>query len=438
MSVRAGIIVTGTEVLSGQVADQNGPWVAARLLDLGVDVAHLTVCGDRPADLTAQLEFLTGQHVDLIVTTGGLGPTADDLTVETVADFCGTPLHSDPALRERISTIIRRWRGVSDTDPLPSALAHAAAKQALVPAGAEPIEPTGTAPGIAIGATGRHPAILILPGPPRELQAMWPDALHRPAISEVVHQATGETIHETIRGYGLSEPVLAETLRAAARDLPGFERLEVTTCMRMGELEIDSRFAADDAADYAALKALLLREHTDLLYSPDGHDLDELLAQALTGYTIATAESCTGGMVAARLTDRAGSSSYMLGGIVSYANDVKTALLGVPVDVIDEVGAVSQPVAKAMADGARRATGADIAVSTSGIAGPGGGSPGKPVGTVCFGLAIVGRPTIAITRQFPGDRGMVRGLATNFALHMVLDALRESGPLYRHRDSSQA
>ncbi|GAC58756.1 CinA-like protein [Gordonia hirsuta DSM 44140 = NBRC 16056] len=422
MNVRAGIIVTGTEVLSGQIADQNGPWVAERLLELGVNVAHVTICGDRPDDMLAQLEFVAGQGVDLIVTTGGLGPTADDLTVAIVAEYCDRPLQPDADLAGTITDIIRGWGRYPSDEDLPDSIQAAIAKQALVPDGADPISPTGTAPGVAVPATGTLPTVLILPGPPRELQAMWPDALNKPAVAEILERGD-DVVHETIRAFGLPEPDLAQTLRQAAQDLPGYDLLEITTCMRGGELEIDTRLPRSAVRHYAALKSLLLQEHSDRIYSPDGATVDELVADSLAGRTIATAESCTGGMIAARLTDRPGSSAYTLGGIVSYANEVKTGVLGVPTELIDELGAVSEPVAAAMADGARTVTGADVAVSTSGIAGPGGGVPGKPVGTVCFGVAIAGRPTATVTRRFPGDRALVRTLATNYALHLVRESL---------------
>lgn len=422
VSVRVGIIVTGTEVLHGQITDQNGPWVAARLLEAGLEVAHVTVCGDRPDDMAAQLRFLTEEGVDLIVTTGGLGPTADDLTVPTVADFCGRALVLDRALEADITAIIRNWRRFADDHELSPALTAAIAKQALVPVGATPIPPTGTAPGVAIPADQHRPAILILPGPPRELQAMWPSAVTVPAIAAVL--ARGDDVqHRTIRAYGLSEADLARTLRRAEADLPDFAALEVTTCMRVGEIEIDTRYPSSADPAYEALVALLQREHADQIFSVDGARLDDVLAAALSDRTIATAESCTGGLVAARLTDRPGSSAFMLGGVVSYSNEVKTDVLGVPAELIERLGAVSEPVAAAMAEGARATTGADIAVSTTGIAGPGGAVPGKPVGTVCFGLAIDGRPTRTVTRTFPGDRTMVRTLSTTFALHLVLGAL---------------
>lgn len=422
MSASAGIIVTGTEVLSGRIQDQNGPWLSRQLLELGVCVEHLLICGDRPGDLTAQLHFLTRCGVDLIITTGGLGPTADDLTVATVARFCGREVAVDPGLRALVGSIIRRWRHLPEADALPAALAAAVDKQSVLPAGAEAIAPAGTAPGIVIPAHDGVPTVLILPGPPRELREMWPAALATGAVTEAL-AGRDDYRHATIRAYGLSEADLAVTLAGAEESIAGVGDLEVTTCMRLGELDIDTRYPAGAAAAYGELAELLRRCHGDQIFTTDGSSFDDVLAAALAGRTIATAESCTGGMIAARLTDRAGSSSYVLGGVVSYANAVKTGVLGVPAALIDQFGAVSEPVAGAMAEGVRGLTGADIAVSTSGIAGPGGGVPGKPVGTVCFGLAIAGRETLTCTRRFPGDRDFVRNLATSFALHWVYGTL---------------
>ena len=425
VSARAGIIVTGTEVLSGRITDKNGPWVSARLLELGVDVAHITICGDRPDDLTAQLDFLTAQGVDLIVTTGGLGPTADDLTVAVVADFAGLALHADPALEARIGERVRDWQKRSGAVSDEAATRAGIHKQALVPEGAQPIPPVGTAPGVAIGAgarAGRIPAILILPGPPRELQGMWRAALAFPAVVDAL-SARGDYRQETIRAYGLREAELAATLRDAQNSVDGFDDLEITTCMRGGEVEIVTRFEAAAQPAYSELSDALRAAHGRQIFSTDGSTLGDLVAGALAGRRIATAESCTGGLVAARLTDRAGSSAYVMGGVVSYANDVKTGLLDVPAEMIAEHGAVSEQVAAAMADGALRRLDTDTAVSTTGIAGPDGGSPEKPVGTVCFGIAVAGRPTATFTRRFPGDRTTVRALATTAALHLLLDAL---------------
>ncbi|OZE17804.1 competence/damage-inducible protein A [Rhodococcus sp. 05-2254-6] len=425
MTVRAGVVVTGTEVLAGRVTDRNGPWVARRLLEMGVDVAHITVCGDRPDDLTAQVRFLADQRVDLIVTTGGLGPTADDLTVPTVAALYGRELTLDAELEDRIHAIVQRWRSrmssAADSEPLRAGIR----KQAMVPQGAQSISPTGTAPGVAIPADDSRslPAVLILPGPPRELQAMWPEALDSAPVAEVLARRT-QMRQDTIRGYRLSEADLAETLRTAQREITGFDDLEITTCLSLGELEMVTRYAESARPAYMQLERLVGKIHGARVFSTDGSTVDDIVAHSLSGHRIATAESCTGGMIAARLTDRAGSSAYVIGAVVSYANEAKTGLLDVPADVIDQHGAVSEPVAALMAEGALNRLNVDIAVSTSGVAGPGGGTEAKPVGTVCFAIAVTGRPTVTHTLHLPGDRASVRALSTTAAMHMLADALK--------------
>ncbi|MBT1192039.1 competence/damage-inducible protein A [Rhodococcoides kroppenstedtii] len=426
MAVRAGVVVTGSEVLAGRVTDRNGPWVAQQLLRMGVDVAHLTVCGDRPADLTAQVRFLADQHVDLIVTTGGLGPTADDLTVETVAALYGREMHLDVELEGSITAIVERWRSrlgsVADSEPLKAGVR----KQAMVPAGAQSISPTGTAPGVAMADdSGTLPAVLILPGPPSELQAMWPEAIKSAPVAAVL--ARRESVVEaTIRAYGLSEADLAATLRTAESSIAGFGDLAITTCLSRGELEMVTRYEESAAAAYSEVLALIEKHHGAQIFSTDGSTIDDIVATRAGGRRIATAESCTGGMIAARLTNRAGSSAYVMGGVVSYANEVKIGSLDVPAAMIDEHGAVSEPVAARMAEGALHRVGADIAVSTSGVAGPGGGTESKPVGTVCFGIAVAGRPTVTRTLRLPGDRASVRALSVTVAMHMLADALGDT------------
>lgn len=420
MNVRAGIVVTGTEVLTGTITDRNGPWVSRTLLDLGVDVAHITVCGDRPDDLTAALRFLATQGVDLIVTTGGLGPTADDLTVATVAAFCDRRLQLDAELETHIAGIIARWRRTSGVNP--AALDAGIRKQAMVPTGAQWVPPVGTAPGLAIPAARDLPAIAVLPGPPGELSGMWPAMLATDVVSQALSDRTAHD-SETIRAYRLSEPDLAATLRLAETEVAGFDSLEVTTCLRGGELEIVTRFAESDRSSYRALTDHLTKHHGPQLFSMDGSTIDDAVIAALAGRTVATAESCTGGLIAARFTDRAGSSDYFLGGVAAYANAVKTDVLGVPAELIAEYGAVSEQVAQAMAEGARARLHADVAISTTGIAGPGGGSDVKPIGTVCFGVAMAGRQTETHTLVFPGSRSSVRALATTAAFHLLAEAM---------------
>ncbi|BBX25581.1 competence/damage-inducible protein A [Mycolicibacterium alvei] len=422
MSARAGIIVTGTEVLTGRVQDRNGPWLADQLLELGVELAHITICGDRPRDITAQLRFLADEGVDLIVTSGGLGPTADDLTVATVAEFCGRELALDVAMEERIAAILRRLIGDRpgvDFD----AVRAANRKQAMVPVGAEVLAPVGTAPGVVVGGDG--PTIVVLPGPPRELQPMW----HTAVATEAVQQAiSGRTQYrqEMLRMFGLAESGLAETLREAEGAIAGFDALEITTCLRRGELEIVTRYEPDAADAYRDLVTLLRDRHGATLYSEDGTTVDEQVAGLLAGHRIATAESCTAGLLAARLADIPGCSDYFAGGVVSYSNEAKAEMLNVDPVLIAECGAVSEPVVESMVNGALYHFGADTAVAISGIAGPDGGSPEKPVGTVCFAVRA---GSVAITRTLllPGNRSDIRERATTVAMHLLRRALTGVG-----------
>ena len=229
MSARAGIVVTGTEVLTGRIQDRNGPWVADRLLELGVELAHITICGDRPADIEAQLRFLAAEGVDLIVTTGGLGPTADDMTVATVARFCGRELVLDSRVEDMIADIVARLM-VRFPNVDPEAIRAANRKQALIPEGAHVLEPVGTAPGVVVPG---KPTVVVLPGPPRELQPMWKMAVQTPAVQEAIAHRTAYR-QETVRMFGLPESGLADTLRDAEHRVAGFDRLEITTCLRRG------------------------------------------------------------------------------------------------------------------------------------------------------------------------------------------------------------
>ncbi|MGH3633160.1 competence/damage-inducible protein A [Mycobacterium sp.] len=422
MSARAGIVVTGTEVLTGRVADRNGPWIAERLLELGVELAHITICGDRPRDIEAQLRFLTDQGVDLIVTSGGLGPTADDMTVAMVARFCGRELVLDAQLEGKIAAILKSLMarvGGGDFD----AVRAANRKQAMVPAGALVLDPVGTAPGVVV--PGR-PTVVVLPGPPRELQPMWRTAVATPAVQEAI---AGRTVYrqDTVRMFGLPESGLAETLRDAEERLPGFGSLEITTCLRRGEVEMVTRYEPEAADVYRRLVELLREKHGQHLFSEDGSRVDDQVARLLTGRRIATAESCTAGLLAARLTERPGSSDYVAGGVVAYANAAKSELLGVDAALIDAHGAVSEPVAEAMAAGALRRFGADTAIAITGIAGPGGGTEDKPVGTVCFTVALTDGRSLTRTVQLPGNRTDIRERSTTVALHLLRRALSD-GP----------
>ena len=417
MVTRAGIVVTGTEVLTGRVTDRNSPWLAEQLRLRGVDVGHVVVVGDRPDDLRDALGFLAGTGVALVITTGGLGPTADDLTAEVVGRFQGRPSALDPALERRIGAIVDRLTAARGWSTTPAAMAAGVRKQALVPDGAVVLEPVGTAPGLVVPpAEGRvGPVVLVLPGPPPELRGMWPAALAAEPVRSAL-AGSAELRQETVRLWRTLESQLAVTLRDIEPDLTG---LEITTCIREGELEIVTRFAPGAQGAYERLLAALVDRHGDALFST-GPTLDDLVAGGFAdrGLTVATAESCTGGLLAGRLTDRAGSSGWVLGGITAYANSAKERLVGVPAEMLAAHGAVSPQVAGALAEGVRGRFGADIGVGITGIAGPGGGTPDKPVGTVHLCVAGPdGQEARAL--QLPGSRAAVRERSVTMAMHLL-------------------
>jgi nicotinamide-nucleotide amidase len=414
VTARAGIVVTGTEVLSGIIADRNGPWLSERLRTRGVDLAHVMIVGDRPDDLRAGLDFLAREGMDLVITSGGLGPTADDLTTEVVAGFTGREMVLDEALEGRIAVILERmrsrWRGPIDED----AMRAGNRKQAIVPVGAAVLEPVGTAPGVVVPGT---PVVVVLPGPPGELQAMWEAALESAPVREVLDRA-GTLEQRIMRLFGPPEAEIAQTLRRAEASGVPLERLEITTCLRRGEIEIATVFDPAARAEYDAFEAVVAEEYGERLFARNGETIDDIVIARLAGRTIATAESCTGGLMAARLTDRGGSSAYALGGITAYSNEAKVKLAGVDPALIERHGAVSPEVASALGDGAVAAFGADVGIGITGIAGPGGGTKEKPVGTVCLCL-VAGGERIERTVLLPGGRAMVRERTTTVAMHLL-------------------
>ncbi|HEX4837121.1 MAG TPA: competence/damage-inducible protein A [Solirubrobacteraceae bacterium] len=432
-SARAGILITGTEVLTGRVRDRNGPWLSDRLLEAGVDLAHIAIVGDRPADMEAALGLMAREDLDVVLTSGGLGPTADDLTAEVVGRFQGREMVIDEALEGRIADILRPL-----AERYPNLDRHAIAagnrKQATIPRGATVLEPVGTAPGLVVTpAQGRvGPTVVVLPGPPRELRPMWRAAVATEAWRSAV---AGARVYrrQMLRLFGIPESEIAETLRQAERKGIELARLEITTCLRGGEIEIVTRYEPDAQEVYDAFAQLVAIRHADTLYSVDGTTVDAQVAALLRGdgetatQTIAVAESCTGGMLLARLTDPPGASAYMLGGVVAYANDVKVAQAAVEREAIDAHGAVSAEVARALADGARARLGADVGVGLTGIAGPGGGSEDKPVGLVW--LSVVGPGGASLTRsvRLPGGRVDVRERAVTVAMHLIRRLLAGEG-----------
>jgi nicotinamide-nucleotide amidase len=412
-TIRAGIVVTGTEVLTGRISDRNGPWISERLGELGVDVAHILCVGDRAGDLLSALEFLAAQGADLIVTSGGLGPTADDLTAEVVARFAGRELILDEGMEKKIARILAEFARRLRFDA--EALRVANRKQAMVPRGATAIDPAGTAPGLVVPTEG--PTVIVLPGPPRELQAMWPPAIDSEPARAVLDRATPFRGY-TLRLIGIPESEIAKTLREVERDTD-LSALEITTCLRGGELEIDVRHREGADAAAGAVRAAVEDRHGRHLFSEDGTTIDEQVAGLLRGRRVGLAESCSGGLLAARLTNRPGASEYVAGSVVAYSNQAKSDLLGVDPALIERNGAVSPEVAEAMADGALERFGADVAVSITGIAGPEGGTKEKPVGYVCFCAKLAGGGALVRDPVIPGGRQDIRERSALVGLHML-------------------
>ena len=396
--------------MRGDRHDRNGPFLASSLLRLGVEPARITVVGDDPADLAAALR--EGLEYDLLVVSGGLGPTHDDRTIELLADAAGVGLAVDEELRARIEVFSRR---IAERLRRPFAdFVAGVTKQATLPDGAQWLGLVGTAPAVVLD-TGRAVAVA-LPGPPRELQEHWPNVLRTEPVRRLLDRAHAPD-RRVLRFYGVSESGIAQSLAAAGGDGDG---VEVTICARDFELHVDLFPAPGAEARAEALAEALARDNAGYLFSREEVGTAELVLSLLRarGLTLATAESCTGGLVAVRLTDVPGSSDVFLGSVVAYANEVKAGELGVPNGVLEQHGAVSAETAAAMAHGARGRLHADVAVSVTGVAGPEGGTPEKPVGLVH--LHVVGPSgERALRLDLPGDRETIRTRATVAALHLV-------------------
>lgn len=407
---RAAIVVTGSELVRGERNDRNGPFLAAEALRLGLEPERITIVGDRPADLERALR--DAFDADLCLVSGGLGPTHDDRTVEFVARVAGQGLVVDEDLEREIGAVSKM---LADRLQRPyDEFVTGVRKQATVPERALSLGLAGTAPGLVLETDGC--VVVVLPGPPRELRRLWTRALEAEPVRRVLERAPSRG-RRTLRFFGTPESAVAEALASAGGEGGG---VEATICARDFEIHVDlvvepgAEARADEVTD--ALRNSL----GSYLFSEDERSIaDIVLDLARTrGLTLATAESCTGGLVAARLTAVPGSSDVFRGGVVAYANDVKEAELGVARTLIEQHGAVSAETAKEMAEGARDRLGADVAVSVTGIAGPDGGTDEKPVGLVYLHASGPGGEK-ARRIDLPGDRDMIRGRATAAALHLV-------------------
>jgi nicotinamide-nucleotide amidase len=415
---RAAVVVTGSELVRGDRHDLNGPFLAREALALGLEPARISIVGDGPADLEAALR--EGLRADLCLVSGGLGPTHDDRTVETVARVTGRALVVDPGLERKIESVSRM---VAERLQRPYADFEAGVrKQASLPEGAVSLGLAGTAPGLLLEEEGGR-VVVVLPGPPGELQRLWRNAVASEPLRRLLAR-TAAPDRRVLRFYGASESAVARALEEAGGDGDG---VEATICARDFEIHVDLLVepGAGERADGLAERLAAPLERW--LFSRDERPVEELVLALCRsrGLRLATAESCTGGLVAARLTDVPGSSDVFVGAVVAYADEVKHAELGVPAEVLERHGAVSPETAAAMAAGVRERLGVDVAVSVTGVAGPDGGSEEKPVGLVYFHAVAPGGER-AWTFDFPGDRAAIRRRSAVTALHLVRRLLTQN------------
>ncbi len=418
---RAILVVTGSELVRGDRADLNGPFLARAALELGVEPARIQIVGDREEELEAALRL--GLEADLCLVSGGLGPTHDDRTVDLVARAAGVGLRTDEELQRLIGEISR---GFAERLGRPYAdFEQGVRKQATLPEGAISLGLAGTAPGFVLQAA--RCVVVVLPGPPRELQRLWPRALETDPFRALLARARAPE-RRVLRFFGASESAVARALAEAGGDGDG---VEATICARDFEIHVDLIVEQGAQARADELGGRLVQPLERFLFTRAERPVEALVLDLCRrrGWTLATAESCTGGMVAQRLTSVPGASDVFLGGVVAYSNEVKTRELGVAENLLQEHGAVSAEAAAAMAAGVRKRLGADVAVSVTGVAGPRGGSEGKPVGLVHLHVEAP-EGARGVESTFPGDRESVRRRATVTALHLVRRHLTQS----RHED----
>jgi nicotinamide-nucleotide amidase len=414
---RAVVVVTGSELVRGDRRDLNGPFLAAELVGLGIEPARIVIVGDAPDELEGALEL--GLDVDLCVVSGGLGPTHDDRTVELVGRVLGREVKVDPELEREIEAVSR---GHAERLRRPyTDFAPGVRKQASLPTGAESLGLAGTAPGFVLETDG--PLFVVLPGPPPELRRLWAAALERGPVRALLAR-TKPPERRTLRFYGVSESAVARALEEAGGEGDG---VEATICARDFEIHVDLMVGPEGGPRADAIATALRAKVGESLFSEEDRSIAELVLDLCRsrGLTLATAESCTGGLVAARLTAVPGSSDVFRGSVVAYADDVKERELGVAAELLAAQGAVSAEVAAAMAVGVRQQLGTDVGVSVTGVAGPGGGTPEKPVGLVYL-HASGPEGELAAGCNVPADRETIRARATVATLHLLRRLLAQS------------
>ena len=414
---RGFVVVTGSELVRGDRRDLNGPFLASELLRLGLEPARISIVGDDPAELEAALR--EGLEADLCCVSGGLGPTHDDRTVELVARAAGRELVVDEALAAEIESISR---AIAERLDRPYAdFEQGVRKQATLAEGAVVVGIAGTAPALVVET--ERGVVVVLPGPPSELRRLWPRALESEPLRKVLSRAR-EPERRVLRFYGAGESEIARALEESGGEGGG---VTATICAREFEIHVDLFVEEEGRARADELVEGLRERAGQYLFVEDERPVEALVLDACRerGLTLATAESCTGGLVAGRLTSVPGSSDVFLGAVVAYADEVKARELDVPTEVLERHGAVSAEAAAAMAAGARARLGADVAVSVTGVAGPGGGTPEKPVGLVYL-HAEGPDGSLARRLDLPGDREAIRSRSAVAALHLVRMLLTRS------------
>jgi len=410
LNPRSAVLVTGSELIRGSRRDSNGPFLAEELTRLGLEPSSIRIVGDDPAELEPAIR--EGLEADLLVLSGGLGPTHDDRTVELLAQAAGLEAVVVPELEQEIERVSRR---IAERLGRPyGEFEKGVRKQALVPTGGRVIGIAGTAPGLVVETGGA--VAVVLPGPPPELQRLWRAALEDEAVRAVVGRAEAPE-RRVLRVYGIGESSVARVLAEAGGEPEG---VQATICAHAGEIWVELFGDGEELAE--SFRGAL----GSSIFAEDDRPVEELVLDLARGrgLSLAAAESCTGGLVAAHLTSVPGSSDVFRGGIVSYDNAVKHAQLGVREETLAAHGAVSAETAAEMASGVREALGADAAVSVTGIAGPGGGTTEKPVGLVYLHASGPGAD-LARELHLPGDREAVRRRATAAALHLLRELLTQ-------------
>ena len=410
--MKAEIISVGTELLLGQIVDTDATYLSKLLPQFGIDLHYRVTVGDNEPRLADALELALSRS-DLVFTIGGLGPTKDDLTKETVAKVVGDEMTLHEESAERMRTFFA-MRGIE--------MPESNLKQALMPVRGKVLaNPLGTAPGAAFEADGK--VIIVLPGPPREFNEMV-DAQVIPYLRERVGEGAGVIRSRVLRIAGLGESSVAEMVK----DLLDGSNPTVAPLAHPGEVHLRITAKADSVAEADAMIDEMDAKLTSILgnsvFGRDGETLEKVVVSALVerGLRLAVAESCTGGMIGSRITDVSGSSAAFVAGFVTYSDQAKKEILGVGEQLLVEYGAVSEQTARAMAEGARRVAGVDIAISVTGIAGPTGGTAAKPVGLVYMALSAAGE-TIAFEHRFSGSRIDIKLRASQAALNMLREHL---------------